>query len=124
GVGRLADLWGVDRGAVPPGGPAEGELEEAASRGLAGAHARVADRLLDVALGPSRERSVLAVTDVVQDARLTAVAAAGRETGIRSALAVPLMARGDVVGLLAAYPEGMPAAGEHETALLAAPAAP
>ena len=30
------------------------------------------------------------------------------------------MARGDVVGLLAAYPAGRPAAGEHETALLAA----
>jgi serine phosphatase RsbU (regulator of sigma subunit) len=30
------------------------------------------------------------------------------------------MARGDVVGLLAAYPFGRPAAGEHETALLAA----
>jgi serine phosphatase RsbU (regulator of sigma subunit) len=30
------------------------------------------------------------------------------------------VARGDVVGLLAAYPSGRPAAGEHETALLAA----
>jgi serine phosphatase RsbU (regulator of sigma subunit) len=42
------------------------------------------------------------------------------ETGIGSALAVPLVARGDVVGLLAAYPSGRRAAGEHETALLAA----
>ena len=33
---------------------------------------------------------------------------------------MPLVARGDVVGLLAAYPAGRPAAGEHETALLAA----
>ena len=101
-------------------GTGEGELEEAASRGLAGPHARVADRLLDVALGPSRERTVLEVTDVVGDLRLAAVAAAARETGIGSALAVPLVALGEVVGLLAAYPEGRPAAGEHETALLAA----
>ncbi|HEU5244623.1 MAG TPA: SpoIIE family protein phosphatase [Gaiellaceae bacterium] len=119
-VERVAELLNVDRVAVYLRGAAEGQLEEAASRALAGPHARVADRLLDVALGPSRERAVLAVTDVVQDSRLATVAAAAREAGIGSALAVPLMVRGDVVGLLAAYPEGKPAAGEHETALLAA----
>ena len=118
-VERVAELLNVDRVAVYLRG-AEGELEEAASRALAGPHARVADELLDVALGPLRERAVLEVSDVVQDPRLAAVAAAARETGISSAFAVPLMARGEVVGLLAAYPEGMPAAGEHETALLAA----
>ena len=63
---------------------------------------------------------MLEIADVGQDPRLAAAAAAARETGIGSALAVPLMARGDVVGLLAAYPAGRPAAGEHETALLAA----
>jgi serine phosphatase RsbU (regulator of sigma subunit) len=119
-VQRVAELLDVDRVAVYLRGTGEGELELAASRGLAGPHARVADRLLDVALGPSRERSVLEVSDVGGDPRLAAVAAAARETGIGSALAVPLMARGDVVGLLAAYPAGRPAAGEHETALLAA----
>jgi serine phosphatase RsbU (regulator of sigma subunit) len=119
-VERVAELLGVDRVAVYLRSAGEGELEQAASRGLAGPHARVADRLLDVALGPSRERAVLEVADVVQDPRLSVVAAAARETGIGSAVAVPLMARGDVVGLLAAYPEGRLAAGEHETALLAA----
>jgi serine phosphatase RsbU (regulator of sigma subunit) len=119
-VERVAELLNVDRVAVYLRGAGEGELEEAASRGLAGPHARVADLLLDVALGPSRERAVLEVTDVVGDLRLAAVAAAARETGIGSALAVPLVALGEVVGLLAAYPEGRPAAGEHETALLAA----
>ena len=118
-VQRVAELLGVERVAVYLRGP-DGELEAAASRGLAGPHARVADRLLDVALGPSRERTVLEIPDVVRDPRLAVVAAAARETGIGSALAVPLTARGDVVGLLAAYPAGMPAAGEHETALLAA----
>ena len=119
-VERVAELLDVGRVAVYLRGTREGELEEAASRGLAGPHARVADRLLDVALGPSRERAVLEVTDIGRDPRLAAVAAVARETGIGSALAVPLMARGDVVGLLAAYPAGRPAAGEHETALLAA----
>jgi serine phosphatase RsbU (regulator of sigma subunit) len=101
-------------------GTRDGDLEEAASRGLAGPHERVADRLLDVALGPSRERAVLEVSDLLHDPRLAAAAAAARETGIESALAVPLVARGEVVGLLAAYPAGRPAAGEHETTLLAA----
>jgi serine phosphatase RsbU (regulator of sigma subunit) len=119
-VERVAELLGVDRVAVYLRGGTEGELEEAASRGLAGPHERVADRLLDVALGPTRERAVLEVADFVRDPRLAVAEPAARETGIVSALAVPLMARGDVVGLLAAYPEGPPAAGEHETALLAA----
>jgi len=119
-VERVAELLDVERVAVYLRAVGEGELEAAASRGLAGPHARVADRLLDLALGPSRERAVLEVADVGRDPRLATVAAAARETGIGSALAVPLMARGDVVGLLAAYPAGRPAAGEHETALLAA----
>jgi serine phosphatase RsbU (regulator of sigma subunit) len=119
-VERVADLLGVDRVAVYLRGSGEGELEAAASRGLAGPHARVADRLLDLALGPSRERTVLEVGDVARDPRLAAAAAAAREVGIGSALAVPLMARGEVVGLLAAYPARGPKAGEHELALLAA----
>jgi serine phosphatase RsbU (regulator of sigma subunit) len=119
-VERVAELLDVERVAVYLRSAGEGELEEAAARGLAGPHARVADRLLDIALGPARERTVLEVADVGRDPRLAAVAAAARETGIGSALAVPLMARGEVVGLLAAYPAGRPAAGEHETALLAA----
>jgi serine phosphatase RsbU (regulator of sigma subunit) len=119
-VERVAELLDVERVAVYLRGAGDGELEAAASRGLAGPHARVADQLLDVALGPSRERAVLEVSDVVRDPRLALAAVAARETGIGSALAVPLMARGDVVGLLAAYPLGRPTAGEHETTLLAA----
>ena len=118
-VKQVAQRLDVDRVAVYLRG-GDGELEEAASRGLAGPHTRVADVLLDVALGPSREGAVLEVADVVQDGRLAEAAEAARETGIGSALAVPLTARGDVVGLLAAYPAGRTAAGTHETALLAA----
>jgi len=119
-IERVAQLLGVERVAVYLRGVDAAELEEAASRGLAGPHARVADRLLDVALGPSRDGAVLQIVDVVSDRRLSVAEAAARETGIGSALAVPLVARGQVVGLLAAYPSGRPAAGEHETALLAA----
>jgi serine phosphatase RsbU (regulator of sigma subunit) len=119
-VERVAELLRVDRVAVYLRAGGDGELEEAASRGLAGPHARVADRLLDVALGPSHDRGVLQVADVVHDPKLADIAAPARETGIGSALAVPLVARGDVVGLLAAYPSGRPEADEHETALLAA----
>jgi serine phosphatase RsbU (regulator of sigma subunit) len=119
-VERVGELLEVDRVAVYLRGAGEGELEEAASRGLSGLHTRVADRLLDVALGPSRHLAVLEVADVVRDPRLAAVAASARELGIGSALAVPLVARGEVIGLLVAYPPGRPTAGEHETALLAA----
>src|SRR5262249_32737324 len=49
-VERVAGLLGVDRVAVYLRGTGEGGLEEAASRGLAGPHTRVADRLLDVSL--------------------------------------------------------------------------
>jgi serine phosphatase RsbU (regulator of sigma subunit) len=119
-VERVAELLRVDRVAVYLRAGGDGDLEEAASRGLAGPHERVADRLLDVALGPTHGRGVLQVAAVVHDPKLADVAAAARETGIGSALAVPLVARGDVVGLLAAYPLGRPEADEHETALLAA----
>jgi serine phosphatase RsbU (regulator of sigma subunit) len=119
-VERVAELLGVERVAVYLRGADKAGLEEAVSRGVAGPHARVADRLLDVALGPSRDGAVLQIADVGRDPRLSGAAAAAREAGIGSALAVPLVARGDVVGLLAAYPSGRPAAGEHETALLAA----
>jgi serine phosphatase RsbU (regulator of sigma subunit) len=119
-VERVADLLAVERVAVYLRAPGVGELEEAASRGLAGPHVRVADRLLDLALGPTHDRAVLEVADVVRDSRLAGIATVARETGVGSALAVPLVARGEVVGLLAAFPAGRPAAGEHETALLAA----
>ncbi len=119
-VEHVSQLLEVDRVAIYLRVGAEGSLEEAAARGLKGPHTRVADRLLDLALGPARDSLVLEVENVQDDPRLAQVAAAARETAIDAALAVPLVARGDVVGLLAAYPSASPAAGSHETALLAA----
>ncbi|MGH3008767.1 MAG: SpoIIE family protein phosphatase [Gaiellaceae bacterium] len=119
-VERVGELLGVERVAIYLRAGEDGTLEEAAGRGLAGPHAPVADRLLDLALGPSRVSAVLEIADVSRDRRLAGVAAAAKETGIRAALAVPLVTRGDVVGLLAAYPSVRRVAAEHETALLAA----
>ena len=62
----------------------------AAGRGLAGPHARVAERLLEVALGPGRGRPVVEVADAWTDARLREARDAARESGIDAALAVPL----------------------------------
>ena len=81
---------------------------------------RLAAGRLDVALGPSRRGPVLAAAEVAQDRRVGEAEAAAKEAGIVSALAVPLSARGEVVGLLAAYPSRRAETGEHETLLLAA----
>jgi len=97
-VERVSEILGVDRVAVHLRS-ADGSLEEAAGRGAPTRNAPPAERLLDLALGPARLSPVIEVA---------------------GALAVPLVARGDVVGLLAAYPEERRSAGEHETALLAA----
>jgi serine phosphatase RsbU (regulator of sigma subunit) len=97
-VERVSEILGVDRVAVHLR-TADGTLEEAAGRGTPSLNAPPAERLLDLALGPTRVSPVIEVA---------------------GALAVPLLARGDVVGLLATYPEERRSAGAHETALLAA----
>ncbi len=119
-VEAVAERLDIDRVVVYLRGGEEGRLVEAAGRGLAGPHARVAERLLDLALDPSPDGAVLEVENVGRDPRLEGVAAAARSAAIGAALAVPLVARGSVVGLLAAYPRGRLAATGHETALLAA----
>ncbi len=119
-VERVAELLDVDRVVVYLRGGEEGALVEAVGRGLVGPHDRVAERLLDLALDPSPDGAVLEVENVGRDPRLEGVAAAARSAAIGAALAVPLVTRGVVVGLLAAYPRGRLAAKGHETALLAA----
>lgn len=119
-VERVADLLAVPRVAVYLRSPETGALEVAAVRGLAGPHARLAERLLDVALGPSRGRAVVEIGDASRDARVREAAAAAKESGIRAALAVPLLVRDEVIGLLGVYPELRRSATENEKALLAA----
>jgi serine phosphatase RsbU (regulator of sigma subunit) len=119
-VERVAELYATDRVAVYLWG-ADDQLVSAADIGLTGPHARVAERLLDVALGPARRRRpVVEVVDTAVDARFGEVRDAARESGIEAAFAAPLLARDEIVGLLAVYPEHGRRATESESMLLAA----
>jgi len=118
-VDRVADLLAVDRVAVYLRS-GDGGLQPEAERGLAGPHARLAERLLDLALGPARGRAVVEVADATQDPRMREAGAAARAARLGAVIAVPLLVRDEVIGLLAVYPEGRRSASEHETALLAA----
>jgi serine phosphatase RsbU (regulator of sigma subunit) len=120
-VARVADLLDADRLAVYLRD--ENRLYAAAGRGLAGPHVRLADRLLELALGPFRSRGILVLRDVATDPRLTVVADSAAEAGIEAAIAVPLLAHEDVVGLLAVFPAQSRVLTENESALLAALAA-
>jgi serine phosphatase RsbU (regulator of sigma subunit) len=98
----------------------DGRLETAASREVAGPHAIVAQRLLELALGPFRARGLVASIDAAQDRHLEAVRAAVTEAGIEAAHAVPLVAHGDLIGLLAVYPPRGRSLTADQSALLAA----
>jgi serine phosphatase RsbU (regulator of sigma subunit) len=100
-VERVADLVSCERVAVYL--LEEGRLELAAGRGLEGDHLRVAQRLLELALGPFRARGMVTIEDAGWDARLTGVRDAAVAAGIESAAAVPLLVHEELIGLLAAY---------------------
>lgn len=120
-VARVAELLGVDRVAVYL--REQDRLYAAAGLGLAGPHIRVADRLLELTLGPFRSRGLLAVADVNLDPRLNVVSDAAAEAGIEAVTAVPLLVRNEVIGLLAIYQPRGRVTTENESALLAALAA-
>ncbi len=120
---RIAELLAVERVAVYLRADAD-RLVPAAGHGLTGPHARVAERLLELGLGPARRRRPLVeVPDTQTDMRIGDVRDAAREAGIDAALATPLLVRGEVIGLLAAYPERGRQLSESEAALVAALAA-
>jgi serine phosphatase RsbU (regulator of sigma subunit) len=120
-VARVAELLDADRLAVYL---REGErLYSAADVGLAGPHERLAERLLELALGPFRTRGILIVPDVGADPRLSGVSDAASEAGIEAAVAVPLLAQQEVTGLLVVFPAKGKLLSENESALLAALAA-
>jgi serine phosphatase RsbU (regulator of sigma subunit) len=118
-VDRVAELFAVEHVAVYLRA-GEDRLTPAAGRMLEGPHARVAERLLEIALGPGRGRPVVEVTDAWRDERLREARDAARESGIDSALAVPLVVRDEVIGLLAVYPQRGRRPTESEASLLAA----
>jgi GAF domain-containing protein len=98
-------------------------LQPAAARKLEGPHDIVAEKLLDLALGEYRGRGMVVVPDIEREKSLADVGAAARDARIRAAIALPLVVRGEVIGLLAAYPEHGPTVSGHDEALLAALAA-
>ncbi len=120
-VARVGELLEADRLAVYL--REDDRLYAAAGLGLAGPHARLAERLLDLTLGPFRSRGMLVVDDVSADQRLSGIADAAAEAGIEAAIAVPLLARDEVIGLLGVFPSSGRVLTENESALLAALAA-
>ena len=121
-VARIAELLDADRLAVYL---KDGErLYSAAEVGLAGPHERLAERLLELALGPFRSRGILTVQNVAADPHLAGVAdAAAAEAGIDAAVAVPLLAHEEVTGLLVVFPARGQRLSENAAALLTALAA-
>jgi serine phosphatase RsbU (regulator of sigma subunit) len=101
----------------------EGRLAPAAGRALTGPHADVADRLLELVLGPFRGRGVLVVEDAARDPRLAGLAPDLAAARIEAAVAVPLVVSTAVIGLLAVYPVRGRVPSENEIALVAALAA-
>jgi serine phosphatase RsbU (regulator of sigma subunit) len=120
-VTHVAELLDIDRLAIYL--REEGRLHEAAAVGLAGPHVAVAERLLELALGPFRSRGLVVASDLGTDTRLTAVVNAASEAGIQAAIALPLLAQDEVVGLLALFPPRGFAPTEGDATLLAALAA-
>jgi serine phosphatase RsbU (regulator of sigma subunit) len=116
---RVASLLAVDRLAVYLQDE-EGRLTVAEARGLAGPHVEVAERLLELVLGPFRARGMLAIEDAAFDPHLADVAEARAAAGIEAAVAVPLLVTQELIGLLAVYPPRGRELAADETALLSA----
>ncbi len=120
-VARLRELIEVDRLAIYL--LEDGRLDAAAAVGLAGPHVRLAERLLELALGPFRGRGMAVIEDATHDPRLGAARDAAAEAGIDVAIGVPLLAHDERVGLLGVFPARGRRLSEHENALLSALAA-
>jgi serine phosphatase RsbU (regulator of sigma subunit) len=100
-VERIAELTGSGHVAVYL---REGErLTAAASRGLQGAHPELAERLLEIALGPYRSRGFLFIENMRRDPRLHDLEGVLDESGISRAILVPLVVRDDVIGALGVF---------------------
>ena len=116
-VGRIAELLDVERVAVYLR-TEEDALVPAAGRGLEGPHAKVAERLLELALATVRGEATVDIDDVASDERLRGLHEAAAESRIGSALAAALLVRDEVIGLLAVYPASSRSS-ENDAPLLA-----
>jgi serine phosphatase RsbU (regulator of sigma subunit)/uncharacterized protein YigA (DUF484 family) len=95
-------------------------LTAAASRGLEGPHTDLAERLLELALGPFRGRGFLFIEDMRRDPRLKGLEEGWEANGIRRALVVPLIVHDEVIGALAVYKSRARSYREGEESLLIA----
>jgi serine phosphatase RsbU (regulator of sigma subunit) len=120
-LARVRELLEVDRLAIYL--LDDERLYAAAGVGLAGPHVRLAERLLDLALGPFRGRGMVVVHDATLDSRLGSARDAAAEAGIEAAIAVPLLVHDERVGLLCVFPPRGRALVENENTLLGALAA-
>jgi serine phosphatase RsbU (regulator of sigma subunit) len=119
-VTSVSELMRADRVAIYLG---DGNRLRPEAGSGSDAELAVAERLLELAFGPLRAQGVLHVADAQADLRLAPVRYAVAEAKIDAALAVPLVAREELVGLLAVYlPRGR-GVEQSETALLSAIAA-
>jgi serine phosphatase RsbU (regulator of sigma subunit) len=78
-------------------------LAAAASRGLGGRHTDLAERLLELALGPFRGRGFLFIEDMRRDRRLAGLEDVLEESAIRRALFIPLLVHDEVIGALGVF---------------------
>jgi serine phosphatase RsbU (regulator of sigma subunit) len=100
-IERVSELLGANRVAVYV---RDGfHLRAATGRHLSEAEVMVAERLLELAFGPGRVHGMVHVEDAQSDLRFATIREGVSEARIESALAVPLVAREELVGLLAAY---------------------
>jgi serine phosphatase RsbU (regulator of sigma subunit) len=100
-VERIAELTGSGHVAIYL---REGEgLTTAASRGLEGADADLAERLLELALGPFRGRGYVFIEDMRRDSRLRGLESTWEQTGIRRVLFIPLIVHDEVIGALGVF---------------------
>ena len=97
----------------------DGRLFAAAGRGLASGHDQIAAALHEALSGPLRARSAIHERVGGHDPALASTRAALAAAGLSSAVAVPLHAREEPIGLLVAFP-GARTIGEGDTALLTA----
>jgi serine phosphatase RsbU (regulator of sigma subunit) len=111
GVGRLG-LYLTD----------DEQLQAAAGRSLPTGHLDVADALLATAVGPLRARRVVRADVAGAEPALAAVRSALSAAGEPSAVGVPLLIRGEPIGLLVAWP-GERGIAESDASLLDAIAA-
>jgi serine phosphatase RsbU (regulator of sigma subunit) len=100
-VDRIAELTGSGHLAIYL--RENDSLTAAAARGLEGRHVDLAERLLELALGPFRGRGFVFIEDMRRDARLRGLEATWQETGIRRVLFIPLVVHDEVIGALAVF---------------------